>query len=83
MARDVSGHFLIIFFFIDLIVLFTHYGPLSLFLCSFYHILILRTQLRIGVTGFGGEWIHVYVWLSPFAIYLKLLKHCRPYPNTK
>ena len=19
---------------------------------------------------FGGEWIHVYVWLSPFAIYL-------------
>ena len=25
--------------------------------------------------GFGGEWIHVYVWLSPFAVYLKLL-HC-------
>ena len=21
---------------------------------------------------FGGEWIHVYVWLSPFADYLKL-----------
>ena len=21
---------------------------------------------------FGGEWIHVYVWLSPFAVYLKL-----------
>ena len=21
---------------------------------------------------FGGEWIHVYVWLSPFAIHLKL-----------
>ena len=22
---------------------------------------------------FGGEWIHVYAWLSPFAIYLKTL----------
>ena len=21
---------------------------------------------------FGGEWIHVYMWLSPFAVYLKL-----------
>ena len=21
---------------------------------------------------FGGEWIHVYVWLSPFAVHLKL-----------
>ena len=25
---------------------------------------------------FGGEWIRVYVWLSPFAIYLKLSQHC-------
>ena len=24
---------------------------------------------------FGGEWIHVYVWLSPFAAHLKL-SHC-------
>ena len=22
-----------------------------------------------------GEWIHVYVWLSPFAVHLKLLQH--------
>ena len=22
---------------------------------------------------FGGEWIHVYVWLSSFAVHLKLL----------
>ena len=22
--------------------------------------------------GFGGEWIHVYGWLSPFAVHLKL-----------
>ena len=21
---------------------------------------------------FGGEWIHVYMWLSPFAVHLKL-----------
>ena len=23
-----------------------------------------------------GEWIHVYVWLSPFAGHLKLSQHC-------
>ena len=21
---------------------------------------------------FGGEWIHVYVWVSPFTVHLKL-----------
>ena len=26
--------------------------------------------------GFGGEWMHVYVWLSPFAAHLKLPQHC-------
>ena len=25
---------------------------------------------------FGGQWIHVYVWLSPFAVQLKLSQHC-------
>ena len=25
---------------------------------------------------FGGEWIHVHVWLSPFAVHLKLSQHC-------
>ena len=25
---------------------------------------------------FGGEWIHVYVWLSSFDVHLKLLQHC-------
>ena len=25
---------------------------------------------------FGGEWIQVYIWLSPFAIHLKLSHHC-------
>ena len=24
---------------------------------------------------FGGEWIHVYVWLSPFTVHLKP-SHC-------
>ena len=26
--------------------------------------------------GFGGEWIHVHVWLSPFSVHLKLSQHC-------
>ena len=25
---------------------------------------------------FGKEWIHVHIWLSPFAVYLKLSQHC-------
>ena len=25
--------------------------------------------------AFGGEWIHVYVWLSPFTVHLKLPQH--------
>ena len=29
-----------------------------------------------GGRELGGEWIHVYVWLSPFAVYLKL-SHCQ------
>ena len=24
----------------------------------------------------GGKWIHVYVWLSPFAVHLKLSQRC-------
>ena len=27
--------------------------------------------------GFGGEWIHVYVWLSPSAVNLELLQKCK------
>ena len=26
---------------------------------------------------FGGEWTHVYIWLSPLAIQLKLSQHCQ------
>ena len=29
---------------------------------------------------FGGEWIHVYVWLSPFAV--ELSQHCLLIGNT-
>ena len=25
---------------------------------------------------FEGEWIHVYTWLSPFAVHLKLSQSC-------
>ena len=25
---------------------------------------------------FGGEWIRVYVWPSPFTVLLKLAQHC-------
>ena len=25
---------------------------------------------------FGGEWIHVCVWLSPFTVHIKLSQHC-------
>ena len=24
----------------------------------------------------GGEWIHVYTWLSPFVVHLTLSQHC-------
>ena len=27
--------------------------------------------------GFGGEGAPVHVWLSPFAVHLKLLQHCQ------
>ena len=27
--------------------------------------------------GFEGEWIHIFVWLSPFAVHLNLSQHCQ------
>ena len=33
--------------------------------------------------SFGREWICVYVFLSPFAIPLKLSQHCYPIQNKK
>ena len=29
-----------------------------------------------GGWRFAGKWIHVYVWLSPFAVHLKQPQHC-------
>ena len=26
--------------------------------------------------GFEGEWINIYVWLSPLTVHLKLLHYC-------
>ena len=31
--------------------------------------------IRMGGES-GGEWIHIYVWLSPFPVHLKLSQHC-------
>ena len=34
--------------------------------------------------GFGGEWIHAYVWLNPFTVHLKPSQHYNQLnPNTK
>ena len=41
-------------------------------LCS-----VLRGSLMEG--RFGGERIHVHVWLSPFTVHLKLSQHCWGY----
>ena len=36
-----------------------------------------QCQVAAWLRGeFGGEWIHVYTWLSLFAIYLKLSQCC-------
>ena len=32
---------------------------------------LLSAMWQPGWKEFWGEWIHVYIWLSPFAIYLK------------
>ena len=33
---------------------------------------------QLGWEGeFGGEWIHVYVWPSPFSVHLKPSQHCQ------
>ena len=38
--------------------------------------LVLRASL--DGRGVGREWIHVYVWLSPFTDHLRLSQHCEP-----
>ena len=34
-------------------------------------------------SGFGGERIHVYIWLNPFTVYLKLPQSVNPTQNKK
>ena len=35
-----------------------------------------QCYVAAGMGGeFGGEWILVYIWLSPSAVYLKLSQH--------
>ena len=36
----------------------------------------VASSMGRGWGSLGGEWIHVYVWLSPFAVHLKLSQHC-------
>ena len=32
--------------------------------------------MAVWIGGEFGEWIHVYVWLSPFTVHLELSQHC-------
>ena len=48
-----------------------HSDFLSCYLMSFFCFRILSRG-----RGFGREWIHAYVWLSPFAVPLKPSQHC-------
>ena len=41
-----------------------------------YNTLNCQSYVAAWMGGeFRGEWIHVYVWLSPFAVHLKLSQH--------
>ena len=37
---------------------------------------LLSVMCSLDRREFGGEWIHVYVLLSPFAVHLKLSQLC-------
>ena len=42
-----------------------------------YTLLYLKWITNKDLLGdFGGERIHVYEWLNPFAVHLKLSEHC-------
>ena len=34
-----------------------------------------RVAVWVGEES-GEEWLHVYLWLSPFSVHLKLSQHC-------
>ena len=51
---------------------------------QFFSAQLLRVQLSHPYMTSGGEWIYVYVWLSPFAVHLKLSHIVNwLYPNAK
>ena len=37
----------------------------------------LKVMRQLGWGWFGGEWIHVCVWLNPFSGHLKLSQYCQ------
>ena len=39
------------------------------------HGTLLSVTCQPGWRWVGGEWIHVYEWLSPFPFHLKLVQH--------
>ena len=39
------------------------------------YIFLVRINKDMSSPEFRGEWIHVYVWLGPFAVLLKLPQH--------
>ena len=47
------------------------FSPLSLLI-----ILVMCYVAILMVGEFGAEWIHVYVWVSPFTVHLKLSQYC-------
>ena len=45
--------------------------------CCVAHGTLPNVNMAAWMGGeFGGEWRCAYVWLSPFAVHLKLPQHC-------
>ena len=47
-----------------------------LLVISFTNIFSQSVSCRFILGSLGKKWIHVYVWLSRFAVHLKLSQHC-------
>ena len=41
------------------------------------HETLLSVMRQLGWEGGLGGWMHVCVWLSPFAVHLQLPSHCQ------
>ena len=44
--------------------------------CAAEGTLLNSGYISLNGSEFGGEWIRVYIWLSPFPVHLKLWQHC-------